>query len=680
MKKTSFITLTLVAFTFTACKSKQADDKAAYKAFDPASLDSTYRPGDDFFEFVNAKWIAAHPIPADKASYGSFHMLDDNSLNTLHKVMEDAAAVSSPKGSNKQKVGDFWASGMDTVAIEKAGYEPIKPYLEQINGMKTSDDLIKMAADCHRMFTFPLFANFVGQDDKNSTDQIMILWQGGLGLPNRDYYFLTDAKTEQNRKDYMTHVKNVFMLLGNDEATSAKNATTIMAIETKLADASMKKELMRDPNMVYHKMPVADLTKMTPNINWSLYFSELGTPEMKTGLNVGQPDFFMAINGLVKSVPMDDWKVYMTYHFVDGASDYLSNAFVNESFDFHSRKMNGVDAIKPRWKRVVETADFCLGEALGEEYVKVAFSEESKKRMIEMVDNIKTSLGERIDMLAWMSDSTKKEAQKKLATLVVKIGYPDKWRDYSKLEIDRGPYVLNVMRGAQFEAQRNYAKIGAPVDKTEWGMTPQTVNAYYNPSNNEIVFPAAILQPPFFDPNADDALNYGGIGVVIGHEITHGFDDQGRLYDENGNLKMWWTDEDSKKFDERAAVVVNQFNSYCPLDSLCINGAYTLGENIADFGGITITYQAFTKTQQFKEGKSIDGFTPQQRYFIGFGRIWAGSYKDDAMRTQLMTNVHSPGKWRVNGTVVNVPQWYEAWGIKEGDKMYRPESERAMIW
>ena len=680
MKKTRLITLTLIAFTFAACKSKKTDDTEAYKAFDPASLDSTYKPGDDFFEFINAKWIAAHPIPSDKASYGAFHMLDDNSLNTLHKVMEDAAKANATKGSNQQKVGDFWASGMDTVAIEKAGYDPIKPFLDQINGMKTTDDLIKMAADCHRTFTFPLFAHFVGQDDKNSTDQILILWQGGLGLPNRDYYFQKDAKTEQNRQDYITHIKNVFMLLGNDEATSLKNANTIMALETKMADASMKKEIMRDPNAVYHKIPVSELASMTPNINWNLYFSELGTPEMKTGINVGQPDFFKAINSLVKSVPMDDWKVYMTYHFVDGASDYLSNAFVNESFDFHSKKMNGVDEIKPRWKRVVETADFCLGEALGEEYVKVAFSEDSKKRMLEMVGNIKTALGERIDMLTWMSDSTKKEAQKKLATLVVKIGYPDKWRDYSKLEIDRGAYVLNVMNGARFEAQRNYAKIGAPVDKTEWGMTPQTVNAYYNPSNNEIVFPAAILQPPFFDPEADDALNYGGIGVVIGHEITHGFDDQGRLYDESGNLKMWWTADDSKKFDERAAVVVNQFNSYCPLDSLCINGAYTLGENIADFGGITITYQAFTKTSQFKEGKSIDGFTPQQRYFIGFGRIWAGSYKDDAMRTQLMTNVHSPGKWRVNGTVVNVPQWYEAFGIKEGDKMYHPESERAMIW
>jgi len=679
MKKIHLLAITFITLTIVSCKKKTAEGDD-YKAFDPASLDSTYKPGDDFFEFINAKWIAAHPIPADKSSYGSFHMLDDNSLNTLRKTMEEAAATKAEAGSNTKKVGDFWTSGMDTVAIEKAGYDPIKPTLEQINAIATTDDLIKTTASLHRTFTFPLFLNFVTQDDKNSADVILTLWQGGLGLPNRDYYFLTDAKTQQNRQDYLTHIKNVFMLIGVDEATAQANANTIMGIETKMAEVSMKKEVMRDPNAVYHKMQVSELSAMTPNINWNLYFTELKTPEFKTGLNVGQPDFFKGMNDLMKSVSINDWKTYMTYHFVDGASDYLSSAFVNEGFDFHSRKMNGVDQIKPRWKRVVETADFCLGEALGEEYVKVAFSPESKQRMLEMVDNIKAALGERINTLEWMSDSTKLQAQKKLSTIMVKIGYPDKWRDYSKLQIDNGPYVINVMHGAEFEAMRNFDKIGKPVDKTEWGMTPQTVNAYYNPSNNEIVFPAAILQPPFFDANADDALNYGGIGAVIGHEITHGFDDQGRLYDESGNLKLWWTEDDNTKFTQRAGVVISQFNSYCPLDSLCINGEYTLGENIADFGGITIAYQAYTKTEEFKAGKSIDGFTPQQRFFIGFGRIWAGQYKPDAMRTQLMTNVHSPGKWRVNGTVVNVPQWYEAWGIKEGDKMYMSEDKRAMIW
>ncbi|MFI5172184.1 MAG: M13 family metallopeptidase, partial [Chitinophagales bacterium] len=479
---------------------------------------------------------------------------------------------------------------------------------------------------------------------------------------------------------YITHIKNVFVLTGVDEATALAKANTILNIETDLAKASMDQVSMRDPNNIYHKMSVADFAAMTPNINWTIFYSELKTPEFKTGINVGQPAFYQALSNMMKSVKIDDWKTYLTYHFVDGASDYLSTAFVNEHFDFHGKKLNGIEQLKPRWKRVVETADFCLGEALGEEYVKVAFTPESKERMLVMVENIKEALGERINTLSWMTDSTKQAALVKLSTFTVKIGYPDKWRDYSKLNIDNGPYVLNVMHAAEFEAQRNYDKIGKPVDKTEWGMTPQTINAYYNPSNNEIVFPAAILQPPFFDPKADDAINYGGIGAVIGHEITHGFDDQGRQYDEKGNLNLWWTDVDNTNFIARAKVVNDQFSNYCPLDSVCINGGLTLGENIADFGGITIAYHAYTKTEEFKAGKSIDGFTPQQRFFIGFGRIWAGSYRPDALRTQLFTNPHSPGKYRVNGTVVNVPEWYEAFGVKEGDKMYLPEDTRANIW
>lgn len=680
MKKTALWLLAAVALALGACKSTQTAEEDAYQAFDPNSVDSTVRPGDDFFAFVNNKWIAAHPIPADKAKYGAFYMLDDNSLSTLRQAMEAAATAKAAKGTNTQKVGDFWITGMDTVAIEKAGYEPIKPWLEKINAIKTGDDLMRTTAQMHRTYTFAMFVNWVGQDDKNSADVIMNMWQGGLGLPDRDYYLLEDAKSKQIRADYVAHIKNVFMLIGADDATAAKNANTIMQMEMQMAKASMKNTDMRDPNKIYHKMPVADFQKMTPNMNWNVYYTELKTPEFKTGINVAQPDFFKALNGMMKSVSMDDWKTYLTYHFVDGASDYLSSAFVNEHFDFHGKKLNGIEQLKPRWKRVVETADFCLGEALGEEYVKVAFSPEAKKRADEMVANIKTAMGERIKGLEWMTDSTKQQALNKLSTFTVKIGYPDKWRDYSALEINRDAYILNVMRAAEFEAQRNFNKIGKPVDKSEWGMTPQTVNAYYNPSNNEIVFPAAILQPPFFDAKADDALNYGGIGVVIGHEITHGFDDQGRMYDAQGNLNIWWTEQDNAKFVERANVVVTQFNSYCPLDSLCINGQLTLGENIADFGGITIAYEAFKMTEEFKAAKSIDGYTPQQRFFLGFGRIWAGSYREDAMRTQLLTNVHSPGEWRVNGTVVNMPEWYEAWGVKEGDKMYLATDQRAKIW
>ncbi|MFZ1594181.1 MAG: M13 family metallopeptidase [Chitinophagales bacterium] len=680
MKKTVFVCMVLVAVVFAACKSTKTGDEQVYSPFDSTSLDSTVNPGDDFFAWVNNKWLESNPIPADKASFGSFHMLDDNSLTTLRISMEKAAGANAAKGTNTQKVGDFWFSGMDTVAIEKAGIEPIKPWLEKINAISTADDMIKTVAQMHRTYTFALFTNWVGQDDKNSADVIMNMWQGGLGLPEREYYLAQDAQSKQIRTDYINHIKNVFVLMGVDEAKATANANTILTVETAMAKASMDQVTMRDPNAIYHKMSVEDFAKMTPNINWNLYYTELKTPEFKTGINVAQPEFYKALNGMVKSVKMDDWKTYLTYHMVDGASPYLSSNFVNENFEFHSKKLNGIEQIKPRWKRVVETADFCLGEALGEEYIKTAFSPESKARMLEMVDNIKVAFGERIKTLDWMTDSTKTEALNKLSTFTVKIGYPDKWRDYSNLEIDRGAYVLNVIRAAEFEANRNYAKIGQPVDKNEWGMTPQTVNAYYNPSNNEIVFPAAILQPPFFDPKADDAVNYGGIGAVIGHEITHGFDDQGRMYDAKGNLQMWWKDEDNSKFVERANRVVDQFNSYCPLDSVCINGRLTLGENIADFGGITIAYQAYTMTEEFKAAQKIAGFTPQQRFFIGFGRIWAGQYRESAMRTQLLTNVHSPGKWRVNGTVVNIPEWYQAFGIKEGDKMYLPETDRAKIW
>lgn len=680
MRKSALWLLVAVPFMAATCSDKNKNAHSDYTAFDVSSLDSTVNPGDDFFGFVNNKWIAAHPIPADKAKYGAFYMLDDNSLSMLRKTLESASKANAPKGTNTQKVGDFWIAGMDTVAIEKAGVSSIQPYLNTIQAMNTTDDLMKTAAQMHQMYTFAMFMNWVGQDDKNSADVIMNMWQGGLGLPDRDYYFLDDARMKQIRADYLTHIEQVFKLLQVDEETAKKNASTIMNIEMHMAKASMVNTDMRVPENIYHKMPLADFQKMTPNMNWSVYFNELKTPEFKTGLNIAQPEFFKAMNGLMKSVPISDWKIYMTYHFVDGTSEFLSNAFVMEHFDFHGKKLNGVEQIKPRWKRVVETADFCIGEALGEEYVKEAFTPEAKKRADEMVSNIKTAMGARIKQLDWMSETTKEQALNKLNSFTVKIGYPEKWRDYSGLEINRDAYVLNVIHAVEFEARRNYNKIGKPVDKTEWGMTPQTVNAYYNPSNNEIVFPAAILQAPFFDAKADDALNYGGIGAVIGHEITHGFDDQGRQYDAQGNLNMWWTPEDNEKFVARANVVVTQFNSYCPLDSLCINGQLTLGENIADFGGLTIAYEAYKMTEEYKNGKTVDGYTPQQRFFLGFGRIWAGSYREDAMRAQLLTNPHSPGEWRVNGTLVNMPEWYDAWGIKEGDAMYLAPDSRAKIW
>lgn len=660
-------------------KTKTTGKEAAYHAIDAGMLDSTIKPGDDFYKYVNAKWIASNPIPADKSRFGTFDMLDDNSLNTLRTVMEDASKANAAKGTNTQKVGDFWSSAMDTVSINKAGIEPLKPYLDQINAIANTDDVIKTLAGMHRTFNFAMFSNYVGQDAMNSTQQIMNLNQGGLGLPDRDYYTRNDDKAKKIRTDYVMHIKNLMMLSGQDEATATKNADLVMKMETSLAAVSMDRVMMRDPYAVYHKMTTDELAKNYGNINWKLYFTELKTPSFND-LNVSQPDFFKGLNGMLKSTSLDDWKVYLTYHLIDGASPYLSSAYEAENFDFYGKKLSGAQEMKPRWKRVCETADFCLGEALGQEYVKAAFSEDSKKRMEKMITDIKASYSERLSKLDWMNDSTKQFAQNKLNTMVVKVGYPDVWRDYGKLNIDKGPYVLNVMHSLEFEAQRNFDKIGQPVDRKEWGMTPQTVNAYYNPSMNEIVFPAAILQPPFFDPKADDAVNYAAIGAVIGHEITHGFDDEGRQFDSEGNLKQWWTDSDDKMFKERTGVIVSQYNSYSPLDSLTINGELTLGENIADFGGLTIAYYAFQKTDEAKSAELIDGFTPAQRFFIGFARIWAGAYRDEAMRNQLLTNPHSPGMYRVNGVVANMPEWYAAFNIQPTDKLYRAEADRARIW
>lgn len=676
MQKITFLCLATLAILATSCKEKQEE---AYHAIDPGMLDSSYRAGDDFYHFVNAKWIANNPIPGDKSRYASFDILDDNSLVMLRKVMEDASQANADKGSNTQKVGDFWASGMDTADIEAQGIKPIQPYLDAIQGIANTDDMVKVVAGMHRLFMGSMFNSFVQQDPMQSEQQIMIAWQGGLSLPDRDYYLLQDDKSKEIRSNYQMHIANVFKLIGTDETKAKANADVILKIETQLATSSMRRQDMRDPYAIYHKMSVQDLSKMVPAFNWTMYYKELMAPSFDS-LNVAQPAFYTTLNSMLTSVSMDDWKTYLTFHFVDGASEYLSSAFVQENFDFYKHKLNGVKEMKPRWKSIVENADFALGEALGQEYVKVAFTPESKARMTEMINNLKASMTERINGLEWMGDSTKQKAVEKLNKMNFKIGYPDKWRDYSALEIDRGPYVLNMMRAIQFESKRQMDKIGKPVDKTEWGMTPQTVNAYYDPSNNEIVFPAAILQPPFFDPKADDAVNYGGIGAVIGHEITHGFDDEGRQFDAEGNLKQWWTDDDDSKFRGRADVIVQQYNGYCPLEGLCINGNLTLGENIADFGGLTVAYYAFMKTAEAKSGESMDGFTPEQRFFLGFARIWAGAYNDDAMRNQLLTNPHSPGEYRVQGVLMNMPEWYTAFNIQEGDKMFRPVADRAKIW
>ncbi len=502
-----------------------------------------------------------------------------------------------------------------------------------------------------------------------------------MNLPSRDYYLRKDPKTQEIRDKYLRYIVSIFKLIGDDDKTATAAANSILDMETQLATSSLDRVVLRDPYASYHLMTIDQLKKLTPNINWDIYFATIQGPKFDT-LNVGEPDFFKQVNKMFTGVKLNDWKTYLTFSAVNGCAGYLSKDFVDAHFDFYGKTMNGVKQQQARWKRVQSVIDRNIGEALGQEYVKVAFPPDAKAKALDLISNLRASLAERIKELTWMSDSTKQYALKKLAAITVKVGYPDTWRDYSSLTIDRGPYVLNVMRSQKFEFYRELNKIGKPVDRTEWEMTSPTVNAGYNPANNEIIFPAGILQPPFFSPLADDAVNYGGIGAVIGHEMTHGFDDQGRLYDLHGNLKNWWTKQDSANFVQHAELLAKQFSSYVPVDTMHINGHFTLGENIADLGGITISYFAFKKAEEKNpaDTEKIDELTPDQRYFISFAQIWRGNIRDEAQRQRLLIDPHSPAKYRVDGVMPNVPMFAKAFDVKAGQKMENPDSLLVKIW
>lgn len=656
------------------------DPPASEKPINVDWLDKSIKPGDDFFEYVNARWNKENPIPPTESRWGAFNVLSDNSKKMLREIMEEDARAGAPQGSTAQKVGDFWYSGMDTVSIEKAGIKPVRRYLDQIESIRSKEDLMRVTSTLHKLTTTAFWQIYVDADQMNSNVNILNLYQGGLGLPDRDYYLRTDEKSQKIRSAYTDYIQRLLTLSGHTEAEAKTAAGVILTIETEMAKASFTNVELRDPYANYNKMEVKQLAGSQPNILWNLYFSAMGFPPMNEVM-VGQPKFFQRLNVLMDSVSLNDWKVYLKFHFIDNASNLLSSDFEKANFAFYSTALRGVEVMNPRWKRVSEIANFALGEALGQEYVKRTFTPEAKQKMIELVNNLKLAFAERIDKLDWMSAETKVRAKEKLAAITVKVGYPDKWRDYRSLNIDRGPYVLNVFRCIEFETNRSIAKAGQPVDRSEWGMTPQTVNAYYNPVFNEIVFPAAILQPPFFDVNADNAVNYGGIGAGIGHEITHGFDDQGRQYDKDGNLKDWWTEEDGKKFEAKAARVSKFYSMYVPIDTLHINGDLTNGENIADQGGMAIAYTAFQIEQKKNpQPKKIDGLTADERFFINYAQIWRGSYRDNSLRMQLLTNPHSPGKYRVLGTLSNTPEWYTTFGVKEGDKMYVKPENRTMIW
>ena len=662
------------------CYTTGVPDEQGGHGFDLANLDRSVSPCDDFFQFADGGWVKSHPIPAAYPSWGTFNKLHEDNENALQKILDKAAAdKSAAPGSNWQKIGDFYASCMDESAIETAGIQPLQPELQRIANINDAKALQAEIASLHRQGVRAVFGFSSQQDFKNSTQEIAGARQGGLGMPDRDYYIKDDEKSVTLRAAYVQHVTNMFKLAGDDGAKAAAEAKTVMDIETSLAKASMTRVETRDPDHVYHKMTLAQLKELTPNFAWPEFFAEVGAPPVED-MNVGQPDFFKVMNASLTTVPLADWKVYLRWHLIHTAAPGLSSKFVDENFDFYGKTLVGTKEQLPRWRRCVQATDATLGEALGQYYVKENFPPEAKAKAIIMVKNLMAALRDDLATLDWMSPETRKQAAVKLDAITIKIGYPDKWRDYSAFKVDRGPYASNVIRSGQFEVARELAKIGKPVDRTEWGMTPPTVNAYYNPSMNEIVFPAGILQPPFYDANRDDAMNYGGIGVVIGHEMTHGFDDQGAKFDAQGNLKNWWTPEDLANFKARGDCIAKQFSEFEVEPGLHENGQLVEGESIADLGGLTISYAAMQKSFNGKEPEKIDGFTAEQRYFIAFAQIWAGSNRPEFARLMVATNPHPLGRYRTNGPVSNMPAFVKAFGCKADSPMVRAEASRCRIW
>jgi putative endopeptidase len=671
-------------FAGALAANAQGPAAAKPKAIDPADFDKAAKPCEDFYQFANGSWLAAHPIPADRSRYGSFDALSDRNRDVVKAILDETSAKRDwPAGSPQQKVSDFYATGMDAAAREKAGASPLAPSLDTIATLKSADDLPAVLAALQLSGVGAGFGFRVAQDARNSTRYIGIFNQGGLGLPDRDYYTKDDPKSRDLRDAYRAHVAKMFQLAGDAPDTAKAEADVVMGIETSLAKASITRVENRDPQKTYNRRTVAALKTEAPGFDFAAFLADLGASG-STEVNVRQPAFFAAFGALARSVPPADWRTYLRWHAARATAPFLSIAFQDEDFAFNGKKLNGTPQQEETWRRVQATADFALGEAVGPMYVARAFSPKAKERMRVLVENLRAALKERIEALPWMGAETKAQAQRKLAAFHVKIGYPDTWKDYSALTISRDvPFAENVRRARVFETRRNLEKLGKPIDRYEWTMTPPTVNAYYNASLNEIVFPAGILQPPFFYEDADDAVNYGGIGVVIGHEMSHGFDDSGSQYDADGNLKNWWTPEDRKAYDARTALIVRQFDSYKPLPDQAINGKLTLGENIGDFGGIKIAYAAMQKALAGKpEDKNarIDGFTPEQRFFLSYATVWRSQYRDEAMRVQLNTNPHSPGHWRAIGPPSNLPEFWDAFDCAEGTPMHRAEADRPSIW
>jgi putative endopeptidase len=651
------------------------------KAIDPRNMDTSIKPCDDFYQYADGNWIKANPVPADKSRWGSFEELADRNRDTLKAILDEVSAKSNwPAGSIEQKVGDFYASGMDEAAIEQAGTSPLDPLFAVVDGLRSPGDLAPVLGRLREAGQRAGFSFAVAQDPRESTRYIGTLNQGGLGLPDRDYYTKDDAKSKAIRDQYVAHVAKMLELAGHSHEAAAAEAVVVLDVETKLATPMFTRVENRDPQKTYNKMTLAELQALGTAFDWTRYFAALGVTEVPA-LNVRQLPFFRAFAGMVASVPAAEWRTYLQWHVVQGMADSLTKAFQDESFAFNGKVLNGVPQQEQRWMRVQAATDRALGEALGQLYVRRTFSPEAKAKMIALVANLRAALKERIEKLEWMGPETKAQALRKLAAFNVKVGYPDKWRDYSALTIIRGSYAENLLRAQRFETARNLAKLGQPIDRTEWGMTTPTVNAYYSSTMNEIVFPAGILKPPFFDPKADDAVNYGGIGAVIGHEMGHGFDDSGSQFDADGNLKNWWTEADRAAYKTHTDKLVQEFDAFEPLPGEHVNGKLTLGENIGDLGGLTIGYVALEKALAGKPRPAlIDGFTPDQRFFLNWAQVWRQTIRGEAQRVLLATDPHSPGSFRVNGPLGNMPEFFKAFGCAPGSSMVRPADLRTSIW
>jgi putative endopeptidase len=674
MKKNVFLFIALLAFVATACNtSKQRDILAE-------NIDTTINPADDFFAYANGFWLKHNPIPGDETSWGIGQLVNEEIYSRKLKINEAAAAKSNAKGIDQQ-IGDFWKAAMDTVAIEKQGLSPLQAELTAIQNTTDLPSLLNQAAKMHAYGVGVFFGEGVSQDAKNSELMSYQLWQGGLGLPSRDYFFNTDERSVKIKMAYTPYVKTIFTLMGTESSVADNKAQAIVAFEEALAKNSRKLEALRDPYANYNKMSIAELNKLTSAINWQSIIATIGLKKVDT-IIVGQPEFLVALNALLKSTDIQTLKDYMSFHLVNDYASYLSAAFANAKFDFYGKVIRGAKAQRPRWKRVLDAEEGAMGEALGQLFAKEYFNETAKKRYEDMVENVRDAYKARIEKLTWMTDSTKQKALAKLSAITKKVGYPEKWKDFSSLKIDASSFALNMMRSNAWWNTYSLSKYGKPVDRTEWDMTPQTYNAYYNPSNNEIVLPAGIFTVPGFrDEELDDALVYGyAAASTIGHEITHGFDDEGRQFDAKGNLKNWWSTTDEEQFTQRAQKLVNQFSNMIAVDTMHINGKQTLGENLADLGGLLIGLDAFKLTDAYKAGKSISGYTPLQRFFLGYALGWMYSYREESIASQIVTDVHAPAKQRVNGPMPNIPEFYEAFKVTPKNKLYLPDSLRVQLW